>query len=204
MTKHQLYGYWNRIKDSSLVILIAIVLVSGLVSVFALRANNQHMLELKNAVYAADQNDGDIETALLELRHHVYSHMNTSLRSGANSNEPPIQLVNKFNRIVAAEQARVASLNNSAKVYAEAQARCEKASVPLTTRAQCIQDYVSVNGSGVQQLNLPPKEFYTFDFASPVWTPDIAGISLLVFFVALALLVIRILAGFILKPYLRK
>lgn len=204
MTKHQLHGYWNRFKDSSLILLIVIVLISGSVAVFALRANNQKMLDLKNAVYTADQNDGDVESALLALRNHVYSHMNSSLRPANGSSEPPIQLVNKFNRIVAAEQARVASLNNSAKVYAEAQARCEKASIPLTARAQCIQDYVSENGSGVQQLNLPPKEFYTFDFASPVWTPDVAGISLLVFVLALLLLTIRIFAGFLLKPYLKK
>ena len=203
MTKHQLHGYWNKFKDSSLIVLAILVLVSGGVAVIALRSNNQKMLSLKNAVYAADEADGDVEQALQNLRSYVYTHMNTNMRAGSNSNEPPIQLVNKFNRIVAAEQARVAALNNSAKVYADAQAKCEKANIPLTTRAQCIQDYVTANGNGIQQLNLPPKEFYTFDFASPSWSPDLAGLALVVFVVSTILLIIRIIAGYIFRLYLR-
>lgn len=203
MTKHQIHGYWKRFKDSSLILLAIIVLVSGVVAVVALRANNQKMITLKNAVYAADEASGDVEAALKNLRAHVYSHMNTNMRAGSNSNEPPIQLVNQFNRIVAAEQARVSAMNNSAKVYADAQARCEKSNIPLTARAQCIQDYVSANGNGIQQLNLPPKEFYTFDFASPTWSPDLAGLALLVFAVSMILLIIRIIAGYFIKMYLR-
>lgn len=203
MTKHEFYGFWKRFKDSSIIVLVIVILLSGLVAIFALRSNNQKMVSLKNAVIATDESNGDVEAALLKLRNHIYSHMNTNMRSGSNSTEPPIQLVNKFNRIVAAEQARVSSLNNSASVYAEAQARCEKANIPLTTRAQCIQDYVSANGNGIQQLNLPPKEFYTFDFASPNWTPDLAGISLVIFFASLVLLVVRLIAGYFIKIYLR-
>lgn len=199
MTKHELYGLWNKFKDSSLLILIALVIVSGFTTIFALRNNNQNMLKLKTAVLQVDEDNGDVEAALLQLRNYVYSHMNTNMRAGSNSSEPPIQLVNKFNRIVAAEQSRVASLNNSTAVYADAQARCEKSSIPLTARAQCIQDYVSANGNGIPQLNLPPKEFYTFDFASPTWSPDLAGISLVVFLLSLGALFIRLLAGIFVK-----
>lgn len=202
MRKHELHGVWNRYRDTSIVILLTVMLISGAGAIIALRSNNQKMLALKNEVYAADEKNGDVEAALIKLRNHIYSHMNTNLRAGSTSSEPPIQLVNKFNRMVAAEQARIAALNNSTSVYSEAQARCEKASIPLTTRAQCIQDYVSANGNGIPQLSVPPKEFYTFDFASPTWTPDIAGISLVVFAVSSAMLLIRLIAGLIVKLYL--
>lgn len=204
MDKHRLLGIWHKIGDISLVgLIVAFMLFAGL-SIFALRSNNLKMTELRQAVYEADEQDGDVELALRELRAFVYAHMNTDLRAGSSSSQPPIQLVNRFERAVSAEQARVAAQNNATQVYADAQARCEKSSIPLTARAQCIQDYVAQNGRGIPQLVLPPKEFYTFDFASPFWSPDLAGLSLVAAVVIGLLLLARILAGPIVNTYLKR
>lgn len=186
-----------------MVVLIIGFLLAGAVTIFALRANNLKMAELRETVYTADANGGDVETALRNLRSFVYGHMNTNLRSGSTSSEAPIQLVNRFNAVVAAEQKRVSGLNNASQVYADAQAQCERSSLPLTARAQCIQDYVTQHGNGIPQLNLPSKDFYTFDFVSPLWSPDLAGWSLILTLLFGVLIVIRLAAGLVLKVYLR-
>lgn len=203
MGKHQLARMWHKISDFSLVAIIVAFMICAAISIFALRANNLKMAELRQAVYTADENGGDVETALRNLRSFVYGHMNTNLRAGSTSSEPPIQLVNRFNSAVAAEQARVAKLSNASRVYNDAQAQCERASLPLTQRAQCIQDYVTKYGSGIPQLNLPPKEFYTFDFASPLWSPDLAGFALIATLFMGILLLVRLVAGVIVRLYLR-
>jgi hypothetical protein len=157
------------------------------------------MLELRKAVYTADSQNTDVEVVLNNLRSFVHGHMNTNLRSGMSGDEAPIQLVNRFNGAVAAEQARVASQGSANKVYVEAQNQCEKSSLSLTARAQCIQDYVSSHGTNLPPLNLPPKEFYTFDFVSPIWSPDLAGFSMLISVLLLIAITARLLADVIIK-----
>jgi hypothetical protein len=130
--------------------------------------------------------------------------MNTDLRVG-NSTEPPIQLVNEFNRAVEAEQARIAALTGQAnQVYVDAQRQCEVSSIPLTVRAQCIQDYVSTHATNIPQLVLPPKEVYTFDFASPTWSPDLAGWSMLAGLSFIMLLIVRLTLGLFVSRYLKQ
>jgi hypothetical protein len=173
MSKKTIYGKWHHYRILSLIIIIAGLVISSGVGVYALRQNNFTMIGLRKAVDAADRADSDIEAALNNLRQFVYGHMNTDLRSG-DSTEPPIQLVNEFNRAVEAEQARIAALTGEAnQVYVDAQRQCEVSSIPLTVRAQCIQDYVSTHATNVPQLVLPPKDIYIFDFASPSWSPDL-------------------------------
>lgn len=163
----------------SLALIVALFVVAVLTSVLALRHNNLRAVELRQVVYSADQQAGDVETALNDLRQYIYSHMNTNLRTSNSGNEPPIQLASRFNKAIAAEQARIAALGGANQVYVDAQRECERSSLPLTSRAQCMQDYISARGQGASQLNLPPKELYTFDFASPLWSPDLAGFSIL-------------------------
>jgi len=169
----------NIISKHFLIILLALFIVSSGVAVVALRSNNLNMIKLRQAVYDADKQDGDVASALDSLRIYVYGHMNTGLRAPNSGSQPPIQLVNSFNRAIAAEQTRIATSDSANKLYVDAQKQCELASLALTARAQCIQDYVTAHGQGGEaQFNLPPKELYTFDFASPVWSPDLAGIML--------------------------
>jgi preprotein translocase subunit SecF len=184
-----------------IIILTGLLLFFAGLSVWSLRNNNLNMIKLREAVYTADRQNGNVETALDNLRQYVYSHMNTNLRSGQNfdSDEPPIQLVNRFNRALEAEQARVAALGGANKVYIEAQSKCEVSSLPLTARAQCVQDYVSTYGNGIPQLNLPPKELYTFDFVSPLWSADFAGFMILVTIVTFLAIISEILYLFIVK-----
>lgn len=202
MQRHKMPGILNRFDDVLMLILIILFIALIASSIFALRSNNLKMIELKNAVYTADEQNGDVEAALKNLRNFVFSHMNTNLRANSNSSEPPIQLINRFNAAVAAEQARVATLSASAaSVYSAAQAVCERSSLALTARAQCIQDYVTQHGSDVPSLNLPAKEFYTFDFASPRWSPDLAGWLLVAAACVGIVIIIRLAIGLVTRFY---
>lgn len=197
MDKGKIHHYWIAFRKPSLYFLIiSTVFFSGL-AVYSLRVNNLQMLQLKEAVYAADEQNGDIETALQDLRSFVNTHMNTQLRS-PDATEPPIQLINQFNRYIEAEQAKISN-QDSNQIYKDAQAQCETGAIPLTARAQCIQEYIVANGGSASQLTIPPKELYTFDFVSPRWSPDVAGMAIVLAIISGILLIIRLLIGRVLK-----
>lgn len=145
------------------------------------------MVQLREAVYEADRDDGDVGKAIDELRLYVYSHMNTDLSSGGNAIKPPIQLKHTYERLQAAEKQRVDAVNE--KVYTDAQEYCERqnpTSFSGGARVPCIEGYVSKNGA---KPNIIPAGLYQFDFVSPYWSPDSAGWSLvltIIFFVCLA------------------
>lgn len=173
-----------REKDSSVklaglswLFLLVAFLLSLAISAYFLRQNNLRMLELRDAVVELDQSSGEIseiEPALLELRSYVLTHMNATLKS-------PLELPGSYN--LAIEDARAiaeASGSVEAQVYSKAQSVCERPEVLLSVRAQCIQDYVLSNapeGEDIQEIQFPPKEQFSYNFVSPSWSFDLAGIS---------------------------
>lgn len=136
------------------------------------------MIDLRAEVFVADEADGDIETALRELREHVYSHMNSDLTSGDNAIYPPIQLKYRYERLVLTENAKLNAGNES--IYTDAQNHCE-ATQPEgfsgRNRLDCIRQYVDAHGVTTVAVHIPDA-LYKFDFVSPTWTPDLAGLSL--------------------------
>ena len=148
--------------------------------VWLLRQNNLKMIELRDEVVRIDQETGNInkiEPALLELRAFVLTHMNANMST-------PVELVGSFNTAV--EKARKeaeesASVNGS--IYRKAQKNCEDRNIPLTARAQCIQDYVLTNSdptNPVAELKIPPKEQFVYIYSSPVLSTDPAGITIVI------------------------
>ena len=81
-----------KISKVSVRAFLYLFIATALICIFAMRHNNEQMVKLRNAVYVADQQNGDINKALNDLRKYVYSHMNTNLSSGKGSIKPPIQL----------------------------------------------------------------------------------------------------------------
>lgn len=187
--KRKLHHLWTKIRSIKPWVFLVLAVISGAVSVYALRENNLKMVELRQAVYDADKNNGDIETALRNLRTQVYGHMNTGLASGPNAVHPPVQLKYTYERLVAAQNAGANAASNS-DIYPQAQQYCEKA-IPNgfsgSYRLSCIQAYVKQHG--ITTLQTIPKNLYQFDFISPTWSPDLAGWSL-VLTVVLVLLAI--------------
>lgn len=146
-----------------------------LLSIYGLVSNSQGATSRYDALIAADQAGGDVEARLNELRAYIYSHMNTQIGSETGI-KPPIQLQGTYQRLVATEQERVRGANE--KLYAQAQSYCESISAPgqLRERAACVERYLDDNGGEKER----PIEaaFYKFDFVPPRWSPDLAGISI--------------------------
>lgn len=169
--------------------LLVVAIVSAVVCVTALRNNNLKALQLRDQVLQVDKDNGDVETALRELREFIYGHMNTDLASGSNAIKPPIQLKYRYERLLKAEQER-SSVENS-QIYTAAQADCEKrfpVGLSGSGRIPCIEEYLTANGVTQNKIE---DDLYKFDFVSPNWSPDLAGWSLIVASLSLALFVIR-------------
>jgi len=167
------------VRKLSYRVFLGLFLLSAVVSIIALRANNEHMIGLRNNVYAADKSSGNVNVALNNLRNYVYAHMNTNLSSGGNAIKPPIQLKYTYERLESAAQAQA----NNTGLYTTAENYCQSvvpASVSISGsgRIGCVQDYISSHGG--QAAAAIPVALYEFDFVSPAWSPDLAGWSLVV------------------------
>jgi hypothetical protein len=136
------------------------------------------MAKLRGQVYTADENNGDVQAALANLQSYVTAHMNTNLSGGPNAVYPPIQLKYTYDRLVQAESQDASDANET--LYTAAQSYCQQLD-PVDfsghNRVPCIEQYVETHGA---QLATVPAALYEFDFISPVWSPDLAGWSLVV------------------------
>lgn len=176
MNKRHLHHIWRYFRAVKPWYFLILAIVSGAICLFALRHNNVQMIRLRDAVYAADKNSGDVEGALRDLRQYVYGHMNTSLASGPNAVHPPIQLKYTYERLEAAQQQQLAQTNSS--LYNEAQHYCEQqdsTDFSGRNRVPCIENYVLSHGATLTPI---PDALYKFDFVSAKWSPDLAGWSL--------------------------
>jgi hypothetical protein len=178
MIKPKFQSVLHELTRISLWYWFSLVLVSGVICVFALRANNEHMVVLRDAVYSADKNNSDVASALQQLQAYVTTHMNTNLSDGNGSVYPPIQLKYTYQRLLNAESAAAAQAN--ASLYTAAQDYCQIA-IPNAfsgrTRVPCIEQYVETHDTNLPTI---PDALYKFDFVSPSWSPDLAGWSMVV------------------------
>lgn len=177
MNRRRLHHYIKNIIRVKPRYLLAATVICGAISLVALRSNYEHMKQLRQAVYTADKNNGDVQGALQNLQAYVTSHMNTELSSGNTTVYPPIQLKYTYDRL--AEQRSQAAVKANQTVYSDAQAYCEAQNpndFSGRNRVPCIEQYVSSRGG---KLPAPvPADLYKFDFVTPAWSPDLAGWSL--------------------------
>jgi hypothetical protein len=180
----------QRIKP---IYLIVIFFVFVGLAIYGLRSNYSKMVELRQAVSAADEQNGDVEKALQELRVHVYGHMNTNLSSGNTNIKPPIQLKARYERLVASKADDIKRANEAIAKQGELECAAKfPAGGYNAPRVACIQEYVAANASKVDTV---PDELYKFDFISPRWSPDLAGWSLVAAMLTLGFLISRIIIG---------
>lgn len=175
MNKRKLHHVWRYLRKVHPWYFLAIAVIFGVICIGALRHNNERMIDLREAVYSADKNGGNVEAALHDLRSYIYGHMNTSLASGPNAVHPPIQLKYTYERLQAAQQQGLGQ-NNSA-LYGEAQRVCNQEGQTATAdqTIRCIENYAASHG--IQLANIP-EALYKFDFVSARWSPDVAGLTL--------------------------
>ena len=190
---HSLKQFLKKFWQAPLWFFLILTLVGGSVSVIALRHNNQSMIKLRNTLYAADKDNGNVNAALNNLRDYVYTHMNTNLSSGGNTIKPPIQLKYTYQKLVAAQQQQLDSTNS--QIYTDAENYCQ-AQDPTDFygyyRIPCVQNYISNHSLSASSKTIPVA-LYQFDFVSPTWSPDFAGWSLVITALLAAVFVIKLL-----------
>jgi len=184
MDKKKLHHQYTTVRDIKAWPFLVAAVVCLAVGVYGLRRNNLEMVKLRQNVTTVDEQNGDVEAALRELRTYVYGHMNTNLSSGNVAIKPPIQLKARYDRLAGKEAQRVKAENK--EIEAKGQAECT-AQYPAagfnSPRVACIAEYMRVNGVTESSV---PSDLYKFDFVSPRWSPDLAGFALLgsaVFFI---------------------
>jgi hypothetical protein len=192
MDKRRWHHIWTKFRGVKPGYFLVLTVVCAVVCVFSLRANNEHMVKLRQAVYAADQNNGNVEGALQQLQAYVTTHMNTNLSTNT-SVYPPIQLKYTYDRLIQAESTQVAQTNTA--LYTAAQVYCQKLD-PVDfsghNRVPCIESYVTSHGATLPAI---PDALYKFDFVTPIWSPDLAGWSI----VATAVSALLFIASFVLR-----
>jgi len=202
MHKRKLHHLLVMLRPISYWYFVVIFVLSSFAAAYTLRQNNLKAIDLRDNLLQVDKKNGDIEAALKELRAYTYGHMNTGLSSDTGI-YPPIQLKYTYERLVAAERRRVEGENKD--VYAEAQRDCERRfpqGLSGGNRLPCITEYVDKHGKTGAQPREVPDGLYKFDFVSPAWSPDLAGWSLVIAFLALILLITRLAAQSWLKHQL--
>jgi hypothetical protein len=188
MNKRHLHHIWTKIRFIRPWIIFVIALISAVVCAFALKANNQHMVDLRNAVYSADQKNGDVQKSLANLQQYVTSHMNTKMDSGPSPVYPPIQLKFTYERLIQSRADQIAK--NNTQTYTEAQKYCEQQNATDFSgrnRVPCIEAYVQKQGVKLAPIS---DALYKFDFVSPSWSPDFAGWSMVTTILGLLLFVV--------------
>lgn len=200
LDKHKLHHWWRQLTRIKVWMLVILLLGFGVLSAYLLRQNNLGMVRRRDAVVAADKNNGDVDTALKNLRGYMMHHMNTAMSQ-------PVQLQYSYQREVQHRVDAAANTGkaNDASAYKRAQDECK--ALNTVTYAQCVIDKTSAIAPGsdpVTQVKNPPVELYSFQFYSPLWSPDAAGFSVLIFIVILLLLIIRIVAERIAKAILKQ
>lgn len=191
MNKRHLRHILKNIRQVRTWYFVVAIIIAATVSVIALRQNNIEAIKLRDTVLQVDKDNGDIDTALRDLRKYVYGHMNSNL-SSPNGAYPPIQLKYRYDRLVAEQKTKAPSNTGLAT---EAQNYCEK-QIPTgrsLNRIDCIQNYILTHGSSAATPSIPDA-LYKFDFAAPFWSPDLAGWSLVLLAVLILLFIVRIAA----------
>ncbi|CAN5185301.1 hypothetical protein BH09PAT3_BH09PAT3_1650 [soil metagenome] len=181
MNKRHLRRFWKYFRKVKPGYFFVAAIIFGIICLFALRANSEHMAELRDTVYAADKDGGDVQTALTNLQKYVTAHMNTSLNTGSANVYPPIQLQYTYQRLV--QQQGAAQQTANGELYTQAQAYCQSLNstdFSGRNRVPCIEKYVQEHGSKTSMnTTVVSPSLYQFDFIAPKWSPDLAGWSLL-------------------------
>lgn len=190
----------QRIKTWQLVIFL---IFAGFISATFLRLNNIGMIDRRAAVMSADSAGDNKATLnrLYDLQRYVTSHMNTEMGKG-------VYLESTYKRDVqAAYEAASKDSNPNGNIYKKAQEVC----APKFTHysyayLQCTTDELAKYPASedlISSVNLPQADTYLHVYAAPLWSPDFAGWSVLVFGVILLMIIARLTSVIVLRLMLR-
>ena len=189
----------ERVKTWQLFILL---ILSLFIAATLLRLNNVGMVERRDAVLSADQ-QGDEEVIiqrLYDLQRYVAAHMNTNLGDG-------VLLEATYSRDMEIWQQKAYAGSSNGNIFVKAQQVCApRFSSWSTAYVQCVSDELAKYpaAEAVSDSSKPRQENYIHNYASPLWTPDIAGWSVVVSLVIVVLILVRLAALGVLHILLRQ
>ena len=191
----------QRIKTWQLIVLLVI---SGFISATFLRLNNIGMVERREGVLSADTR-GDEETIikrLYDLQRHVSAHMNTELGRG-------VYLESSYSRDLQNWQSsQYGDSNPNGNIYKKAQEVCAPRFKSYSAAyLQCTTGELAkypAAAAPATDTSKPRQEAYIHAFGSPLWSPDFAGWSVVLFVIILGLIVVRFVSLGVLGLLLRK
>jgi len=191
----------QRIKTWQLIVLLVIV---GFIAATFLRLNNVGMVHRRDAVITADKtgNQEDLTNRLYDLQRYVANHMNTDLGRG-------VYLEHSYNRDFQNwQQNQYGDANPNGNIYKKAQEVCApQFSSYSYAYLQCTTSELAKYPAAkdpASDTSKPRQETYIHGYASPLWTPDFAGWSVLVCGVILLLILIRLISMGVLQLLLRR
>lgn len=178
MNKRHIHHYITVLGHVKTWQLVVIALLLSVVSVALLRYNSIEAVRLFEAVKQADRDNADTIKALTELQRYVSQHMNTQLER--------VSLEETYARDYQTALDRLAKSGITNQVDYDAIQQSCQAELSRTgsfpAYAQCVSNQASQTAPGENpqlQANLPNPARYQYTFISPTWSPDLAGITLL-------------------------
>lgn len=197
---HHWFTVLKRVKTWQLLVLL-VILTSA--SAFFLRQNNLQMVTLRNLVIKADEDNVDIDKALINLQHYVAAHMNTNLGDG-------VALQHSYERAyTAAVDAAADSTNPQAAIYTQVELECRpiyQSTHSFPAYTSCAHDKLAQLTPGqdpLANIKTPSSDLYVFNFASPLWSPDVAGFTVVLTIVVALVLIFKSITYLILRAILR-
>ena len=207
MNKRSLHTTFSVIKRVRTWQLVVMLLIGLVLSAAFLRLNNLEMDKRRTAVMQADKlaDREATKQGLIELQRYVSAHMNTSLGNG-------FYLEHQYNRDKeAALTAATSTTNPNSAVYQQASIECRNRFQGGV--ASFRNDYVACVAERVRALSpstdpsvglkLPKAESYYYNFASPLWSPDLAGIMVLFCLIVTSVILLRTIAAVVLRVVLK-
>lgn len=182
--------------------LVVLLILTSFISATFLRLNNIGMIQRRDAVLAADHS-GDLEALknrLYDLQRFSAKHMNTSTGG--------FYLEASFTRDKDAYNAQKSDDNSPhGNIFVKAQEVCApRFSGWSMAYVQCV-DQELAKYSGTETLEPdgqePRVENYRHSFASPLWSPDFAGFSVLITLGVVIAIIARLVALGVLHGILR-
>ena len=190
----------QRVKTWQLIILL---ILSGFLTATLLRLNNVGMVQRRDAVISADKsgNIDDITSRLYDLQRYSAAHMNAG--------STVFYLQQQYNRDVQKAVAAASQSDNpNGNVYAKADAVCRPQYSGYSLAYQdCFMSELSKYPSAPnlrKQADLPNPDLYRYDFVSPLWSPDFAGLAVVVTLLIAVSIVVRLLTLVVLRLLLKR
>lgn len=182
--------------------LVVLLILFGFIAATFLRLNNIGMVERREAVLSADK-EGDarvIQQRLYDLQRYVSSHMNSDMST--------IYLENQYKRdSQKVIDAASGDSNPNGNIYKKAQDVCApRFSGYSQAYLQCTLNYLAQYapaGDPASTVALPRADTYRHSYASPLWTADFAGWTVLICLLIVLMIIGRLLGLIILRAMLK-